>query len=148
MKPMIPQGDPEERSAVDDAKEFLAGLLADGPMPAKRVYGEARDAGHSERTIRRAQKALGVEAIKEGLKGSWLWKLPVKMANKAEDGHTNCVDAFGNLGHLNQTYVDEPGHVGVQTDTGGGGNGHDLDDVADVSDGDLCQPSGDETGPP
>ena len=29
---------------------------------------------------------------------------------------------------------------------GGGGNGHDLDDVADVSDGDLCQPSGDETG--
>ena len=55
-------------------------LLADGAIRAKLVYAEGRDAGYSERTIRRAQKALGIEAAKDGLKGPWSWSLPPKVA--------------------------------------------------------------------
>ena len=99
---MTPQGDPEERSAVEDAKEFLRGLLADGPIGAKRVYAEAHEAGYSERTIRRAQKALGVDATKDGLKAGWSWRLPSKVATFPEDGHIKGVDTFGDVGHLRQ----------------------------------------------
>jgi putative DNA primase/helicase len=94
---MTPQGDPEERSAVGDAKNFLRGLLADGAISAKRVYAEAREAGYSERTMRRAQKALSVEAVKDGLKAGWSWRLPSKAAKFPEDGHTKSVAAFGRL---------------------------------------------------
>jgi hypothetical protein len=96
---MAPQADPEERSALDDAMEFLRGVLADGAMPAKRIYADARDAGHSERTVRRAQKALQIEVRKDG-KGPWLWALPAKVANNAEDGHTKTLDTYCHIGHL------------------------------------------------
>lgn len=99
---LAPAGDPEERNALDDAKEFLAALLADGPMRAKKVFAEAREAGHAERTIRRAQKALAVEAIKDGLKGGWQWRLPPKMAKGAEDGQAQNVATFGGVGHLRE----------------------------------------------
>ncbi len=107
---MAPEIDREERNAVDDAREFLGSLLTDGPMPAKRVYAEGREAGYSERTIRRAQKALGVEAVKEGMRAGWQWQLPAKMAKNTEDGHTKSLDTFGNLGRLR----DESGVVEVE----------------------------------
>ncbi len=100
---MIVQGDPEERSALEEAKDFLQGLLADGAIAAKRVYAEARGAGYAERTMRRAQKALGVEAFKDGLKAGWSWRLPPKMAKEPEHGHTKSVDTFVNIGHLQQS---------------------------------------------
>ncbi len=98
-----PEGNHEERNAVEDAREFLGSLLKAGPMPAKRVYAEAREAGYSERTVRRAQKALGVEAVKEGMQAGWQWWLPTKAAKNAEDGQTNNVDAFDDLGRLRET---------------------------------------------
>lgn len=96
-------GDSDERSAVEDAKDFLQGLLADGAVSAKRVYAEGREAGYSERTLRRAQKALGVEAVKDGLKAGWSWRLLPKAANFPEDGHTKSLDAFNRVGHLRQS---------------------------------------------
>lgn len=99
---MAPQGDPEERSALDDAKEFLSNLLADGPVSNKQIRGDAEGAGIAWRTIQRAQKALGIEAYKGGMKGGWLWKLPPKNANNTEERQGKDVAAFGNLGNLRQ----------------------------------------------
>lgn len=99
---MSPQGDPEERSAMDDAKEFLSNLLADGPVSSKQIKGDAEGAGHSWQTIRRAQKALGIEAHKEGMKGPWLWRLPSKMLKSHEDAQTEVVNTFGENEHLRQ----------------------------------------------
>jgi hypothetical protein len=78
---MTPQGDPEERSALEDAKDFLRGLLADGPVRAKIVKEDAAGAGHSVAAIRRAQKVLDIEARKEGGnfgggRQQWIWALP------------------------------------------------------------------------
>ena len=70
----------EERTEVDDAKDFLRGLLSDGEMESTQLLREARQAGHAEKTIRRAGKALGVDAKREhgiGSKGRWYWRMPI-----------------------------------------------------------------------
>jgi hypothetical protein len=76
------ESDPDdEGGTLEEAKRFLADLLADGPLPVKSVKADAEGAGFSWATIRRAQKALGIEARKEGGafggKGAvWKWHLP------------------------------------------------------------------------
>jgi len=99
---MAPQGDPEERSALDDAKEFLSNLLADGPVSSNKIKADAEDAGHSWQTVRRAQRALGIKPHKEGMKGSWLWRFPSKMFNSSEDAQAEVVSTFGENEHLRQ----------------------------------------------
>jgi hypothetical protein len=93
---------------LGDAKGFLTSLLEDGPMPATEVQSNARGAGYSIATIRRAKDALKVEAVKIG-KGRWEWRLPisapppstqVKVLNKTEDAHQKSVSTFDNLEHL------------------------------------------------
>ena len=97
---LAPQNNAEEKSELDDAKEFLRGTLGGGPVQSKFILAEGRQAGYAERTLRRAQKALGIEAKKEGMTRGWVWVLPSKIANNAEGRHTNSVAAFENLGHL------------------------------------------------
>ena len=64
-------------AARDDAKKFLADLLASGPLP-KREIEEAADAnGIAARTLRRAKAELKVEAKKDGENGAWRWHAPV-----------------------------------------------------------------------
>ncbi|MDP8971755.1 MAG: AAA family ATPase [Actinomycetota bacterium] len=67
--------DPEERSAVDEAAEFLHDVLGRGPVWSKQVKKEAREADISDATLRRAKAGLGVRSVKEG-DGSWSWTLP------------------------------------------------------------------------
>jgi hypothetical protein len=63
-------------SARDDAKKFLAELLADGPVPKGEIE-EAADANCiADRTLRRAKDELGVIARKDGPDGTWTWRLP------------------------------------------------------------------------
>lgn len=72
---MRPQVNNEERSNMDDAKDFLRGLLADGAVSSNQVRKDAEGAGHYWRTIQRAQKDLGVIAFKDGMRGGWNWRL-------------------------------------------------------------------------
>ena len=67
------------QSARDDAAGWLRELLADGSLPAKQVQSEADAAGHSWATVKRAKKAAGIVAFREGGaadKGRWFWRLP------------------------------------------------------------------------
>lgn len=60
-QPLAVPADEDERSALDAATDFLSERLADGqPVEVKPLLREARDAGHSDKTIRRAAKRLGV----------------------------------------------------------------------------------------
>lgn len=63
----------EERTERDEAVEFLEGELVDGPKPMRELL---KDAPCGERTLRKAKKALGVVAGKDGLNGPWKWSLP------------------------------------------------------------------------
>lgn len=68
------------RSAVEIAQEFLVEALSAGPRGAKEIKVEAERAKISERTLERAQKALGVVHLRVseggGGRGSWRWSLP------------------------------------------------------------------------
>ncbi|GLU41961.1 AAA family ATPase [Pseudomonas sp. NBRC 100443] len=73
-------GEDDRRSEMDEACDFLRDLLADGPVPTKRIKADADGAGHAWATIRRAQKVVGAEAVRigeEGKKGggTWYWEL-------------------------------------------------------------------------
>jgi len=103
----------EESSALSEAKRFLSNLLAEGPLPTKTIKADADGAGHVWPTIRRAQKALGVEAVKDGMKGGWLWQMPgqgaarailesAKALKNAEGAQQNEMSAFGEVEHLQE----------------------------------------------
>jgi hypothetical protein len=85
--------DPEERSALSEAQEFLGEVLADGPQPATGVRQEAESAGHAKRTLERARRAIGVASERRGEpgkrgRGTWYWSLPtVKAANRSPGDH-------------------------------------------------------------
>lgn len=94
----------DDRSALDEAKEFLTAELGDGAIPAKDLLNRARDMRISEKTLRRAQKQLGIEPKKAGFQGEWVWTLPFnaaaimngmpKMANPVKDAHTESMAIF------------------------------------------------------
>jgi hypothetical protein len=52
--------DADERSALDDAKDFLSDQLANGAVAVADVEQRAVKAGHTLRTLRRAREALKV----------------------------------------------------------------------------------------
>jgi putative DNA primase/helicase len=95
--------DDGEGGTLADAKQFLADLLADGPMPVKAIRSDADGAGYSWATIRRAQKALGVEAIKAGMKSGWEWSYARRRSEKHEDAQQKGLSTFANIEHLRQS---------------------------------------------
>ncbi len=63
--------------SLGEAKDFLLGMLRNGPMTTKAIYEKAEGAEISSATLRRAQKYLGIIAEKEnGRNGQWKWHLP------------------------------------------------------------------------
>lgn len=93
-------GDDGEGGTLADAKRFLSDLLADGPLPVKTIKADADGAGYSWATIRRAQKGLGIQAHKAGMKAGWEWALPRRCSENPEDAQQKEVSTFGNIEHL------------------------------------------------
>jgi hypothetical protein len=88
-------------SAVDEAAEWLQGVLADGPRSSSDIFGQAEAEGFSERTVKRAKKKLGIETAKAGMSGGWCWQLP-KGARSSEEGQEKNLAPFGKLGTLRE----------------------------------------------
>lgn len=65
----------EERSALDEAKDFLLEILAESSVDSKEIQKQAKAAGISERTLQRAKKILNVKSQKSDFKGVWVWSL-------------------------------------------------------------------------
>ena len=100
-----PDGD-DESSALAEAVQFLRSELRDGPKPAKAIFREARDAGHSERTIKRAKAELQAESIKE--KAGWVWALPVKSAKGANSANDSKAQTAGTVAKNAKSASDSP----------------------------------------
>ncbi|HZA24308.1 MAG TPA: AAA family ATPase [Dehalococcoidia bacterium] len=99
MSRLMASADREDSSALDEAKQFLQEVLADGEMPARDVLGEARECSIHEKTLRRAVKDLGIDVVRVGEQGKkgggrWVWRLPP--GGQDLDGRTSCPK----LGHL------------------------------------------------
>jgi putative DNA primase/helicase len=76
-----PGNDPDEQSALDEAKEFLHSAIAFGGVARKQLELDAKGAGIAWRTVERAKKALGVAHRKEGMQGGFVWFMPANSAN-------------------------------------------------------------------
>lgn len=77
----------EPKTAVDEAKQFLLAMLAAGPVLSKELLREAKSAGMSEMTVRRAKDALRIKARQVPGKqhGGWMWELPGDDSDDHED---------------------------------------------------------------
>lgn len=65
----------DDKSALDEAQDFLCEMLREEPIPSSKLKQLAETSGLSWRTIQRAKKKLGcIEARKIG-KESWCWAL-------------------------------------------------------------------------
>ena len=60
--------------ACAEAAKWLRDFLAEGEQNSTDVYKAGKGAGHAERTLRRAQRALGIKPRKS--EGGWRWALP------------------------------------------------------------------------
>jgi hypothetical protein len=69
-----PPPDADQRSAREEAREFLLQTLADGPRPTLDVFADAEKLRISRASLRRAKKDLGVSAQKTP--NHWEWSLP------------------------------------------------------------------------
>jgi len=85
---LAPAKSEEEKSAVDEAADFLREALADGPRPAKEVIKEAGSLGINEKSLRRAMDMgkvpVGKRRINTGTRGSGFWEWYLQ---DGQDGH-------------------------------------------------------------
>lgn len=72
------ESDDSERTATDEARDWLRETLADGPVPATEVQKLARQCGLSAKAVRTARERLGIRPKRSGFgKGSCVqWALP------------------------------------------------------------------------
>lgn len=74
------------KSKVQQASDFIVGLLSEKPYPAIEVLELADRAGHSKASIRRAKETLRINVQKSGMQGGWIWSLPNSKLEGAQDG--------------------------------------------------------------
>ncbi len=113
--------DEEEKSALSEATEFLRDELQDGPMAAKQVKKNARDADISERTLKRAKADLRVKSTKEG-DGSWTWSLPPG-SKEAKEGQSANPGPLGTVGPLAGSQGTDSPYLSEEGQGGQGGQG-------------------------
>ena len=90
--------DGEDRNAQTTASNFLTEMLTDGPRCSKDLEAQAREAGISWRTIRRASDTMGI-IKKPGTDKRWYWK----MANLSNLSKVKSVDNMANMANLDQS---------------------------------------------
>ena len=105
--------DPEKKSALDEAVEFLRETLAEKALPAKEVFKAAAEIGISKITVKRAKRLAGVKIFKEtGGKGPWMWWINDSAKHgKSDQGdqgaHVFGVDTVDPLGHPHHQVAQE-----------------------------------------
>ncbi len=74
----------ERREAIAWLREHLN----DKTLPANEVIEAGEQVGFTDRTLRRAYKAIGIPARKESFDGPWLWRLTPESDQPAEQDDT------------------------------------------------------------
>jgi putative DNA primase/helicase len=77
----------EERTTRQDAAAFLLDFLADGSMPADKVFREGKKQGFSPSQLRRARQAAKVLVQKAGFSDGWVWRLAPEDDTKMTSWH-------------------------------------------------------------
>lgn len=88
---------PRDRSAADEAREWLKDFLSEGSREQHECRSKAEAVGISYGTLRRAKDALRVRSYKATMRGPWLWGLPQGVHGKDQGEHTDKVSTFGEM---------------------------------------------------
>lgn len=135
--------DAEDGGAIGDAKSFLLQLLEDGPKAVKFIFKEAKAAGVSEITLRRAKAKLKVEATKSQMTGGWVWSLPTEGDRASRHDEHDHLDRLRQNGRLRGSPSAFEGDQSVEDDHDHADgedehlrcNGHAFDDEHDIVEG-------------
>jgi AAA domain/3'-5' exonuclease/Domain of unknown function (DUF3854) len=114
LKPPVEE---QERSAMDEAKDFLRQALAAGERPASEVKAEAEAVGVAWGTLKRAKVALGVDPSKRGT--VWYWSLPSGDDGDGDDHGGGGGSAGSSATSRSLDPVDPVGPVGQTTSENG-----------------------------
>lgn len=87
-----------EGTALDSACNFLREILAGGITPVKTVQREAKEAGISAATLRRAKERLNVQP-KKGM-NEWYWRLGEEGAQHAQHAQREHLEHLEHLGQV------------------------------------------------
>jgi putative DNA primase/helicase len=93
-------------SAGAEAEELLRNALATGPVAMKDIQAEAKEAGLSWATVRRAKDRLGVKAERESHGrdggGRWTWAMPIpaRRSSHLQDAHPSEASTLQESEHL------------------------------------------------
>lgn len=116
--------DAEERTARDEAADWLREVLTDGPLPAKTVKRMAADADISPRTLQRARVGLGIAVQRDDHASGRpsTWTLPGSVPSGS------CQDSCATGGTKSADPADQGLPFGTEgschgTDSGAGTNG-------------------------
>jgi putative DNA primase/helicase len=101
-----------DKSAMQEACDFVLAALADGLAQSKWLESEAKSASISIATLRRAKEKLGVKSSKHG--GAWYWQLPVQVAQVVHDAQRLDVEHVEHVEQVAQ--VESLEHEGEQFD--------------------------------
>tara|TARA_R110002049_G_scaffold305056_1_gene500970 strand:- start:5200 stop:6936 length:1737 start_codon:yes stop_codon:yes gene_type:complete len=85
-------GGGEDRSAFQEAKEWLEMFLSDGAVKASEAKKKSRADGIADRTLARAKKKLSI--VTEKRDRCWWWKLPKRDGDNGEDSPNNPETSF------------------------------------------------------
>lgn len=83
-------GGGREQGSIAEAMNFLRDVLADGATSAKAIQHQAKEAGISGATLKRAKKSMGIKACHRGNGGTgghgeWVWEMPEQIALRRTD---------------------------------------------------------------
>lgn len=96
---MTSGGDSGERQ---EAKVWLIEYLSSGGLPAKDVEREAKDAGFSLATLRRAKQDAGIKSVKASFGSGWIWTIPEDAHETSKTLTPQRVNILGKDEHLGE----------------------------------------------
>lgn len=81
---LLADAEQQDDEQGQDAAGFLRELLNYGARSAKDIYRDANAAGFSPDAMKRAKRRIRAKAIKQGMSGGWVWRLP--MSEESAEG--------------------------------------------------------------
>ncbi|MBM3397442.1 MAG: hypothetical protein FJY28_02240 [Betaproteobacteria bacterium] len=72
-----------DKTARENAEEFLIQLLKEGNCPSRYVQDQAKEAGLAWATVKRASQSLGIK--KRKVNESWYWERPKLLNQLTQD---------------------------------------------------------------
>ncbi|MCA7958044.1 AAA family ATPase [Burkholderia multivorans] len=96
--------DDDTTSALDAAADFIQQVLGSDVVPSKSIEAEAKEAGISWASVRRASDSLGVKK-RRGDGGKWYWSLPksAEVAQLAHVAQPSNVEQVEQVANVNQS---------------------------------------------